>query len=136
MAIRTEAIEKIRPAPEFSLVDRSKNASVKKSVGRNLAFDEVFKDRITHKRSIKFSAHAKNRLRSRNINLTLQDLNRIEKAVSKASNKGADESLLIMDNLALIVSIKNRTVITAIDGNNLIGNVFTNIDSAVIIGQT
>jgi len=130
LSIKTNAVEKISGA-----VSNSQNTSIRRSVDKDVSFGKIFKDQITHKRSIKFSAHAQNRLRTRNINLTSQDINRIEDAVSKASDKGASESLLIMDNLALIVSIKNRTVITAIDGNNLRGNVFTNIDSAVIVSD-
>jgi flagellar operon protein len=37
------------------------------------------------------------------------------------------------DKAALVVSIKNRTVITAVDPGSLKDNVFTNIDSAVIV---
>jgi flagellar operon protein len=58
---------------------------------------------------------------------------KIEDAVERASQKGANESLLLMDDLAFIVSVKNRTVITVIDGQHLKDNVFTNIDSAIIV---
>ena len=51
----------------------------------------------------------------------------------KAAAKGAKESLVMVDNVALVVSVKNRTVITAVDQANLKDNVFTNIDSAVIV---
>lgn len=131
MSIRTSAIEKVaRP------ITQSQDTSTKKVADKDVAFDEILKGRITHKQSIKFSGHAQKRIRTRNINLTLQDLNKIENAVSKAADKGAGESLLIMDDLALIVSVKNRTVITAFDGDNLRDNVFTNIDSAVIVDST
>lgn len=82
---------------------------------------------------VKFSNHARQRLVSRNINLTSNDLAKIDSAITKAAQKGARESLLLMDNLALVVSVKNRTVITAVDGGSIKENVFTNIDSAVII---
>ena len=54
-------------------------------------------------------------------------------AVNKAAAKGARQSLLVMDNQAFIVSVTNRTVITALDGSSMKENVFTNIDSAVIV---
>ena len=57
----------------------------------------------------------------------------MENAVGKAREKGARDSLILMDNLALVVSIKNNTVITAVDEQSLKENVFTNIDSAVIV---
>ena len=59
----------------------------------------------------------------------------LKDAVNKAEAKGAKESLILMDQLALVVSVKNRTVITAVDGASLKDNVFTNIDSAVIVKQ-
>ena len=53
--------------------------------------------------------------------------------VDKAAAKGCKESLVLVDNAALVVSIKNRTVITAVDKESLTDNVFTNIDSAVVV---
>jgi flagellar operon protein len=53
--------------------------------------------------------------------------------VDRAAAKGARESLVMMDDVALVVSVKNRTVITAVDRAHLKDNVFTNIDSAVIV---
>ena len=82
---------------------------------------------------LKFSAHAEARLKSRNIRLKDSDLTRITGAVEKAESKGSRESLILMDDLAFVVSVRNRTVITAMDGNALKENIFTNIDSAVII---
>jgi len=69
----------------------------------------------------------------RNINLSADDLNRMNQAVSKAASKGAKQSLLVMDKQAFIVSVPNRTVITALDEGSMKENVFTNIDSAVIV---
>ncbi|HBQ85732.1 MAG TPA: flagellar protein [Syntrophomonas sp.] len=80
-----------------------------------------------------FSNHAQQRLKSRNINLSAAEMNKIEDAVGKAREKGARDSLILMSDLALLVSVKNNTVITAVDGDSLKDNVFTNIDSAVIV---
>ena len=82
---------------------------------------------------LKFSAHAKERLASRNIQLSPADLAKIGNAVDKAAQKGARESLIMMDRLALVVSVKNKTVVTAVDSMSMKEHVFTNIDSAVII---
>lgn len=83
---------------------------------------------------LKFSQHAAQRLHTRNINLSTAQLNQLQSAVDKAAQKGARESLILLNNdLALVVSIRNRTVITAMDGASIKENVFTNIDSAVII---
>jgi len=83
---------------------------------------------------VKFSQHAIQRLQSRNINLDQADMVKLNGAIDKAAQKGAKESLVLMDNnLALVVSIKNKTVITAMDGASMKNNLFTNIDSAIII---
>jgi len=96
-------------------------------------FDAVLQSSVEKASGLKFSAHAKERLSLRNINLSTKDMARITEAVNKAASKGARQSLLVMDQLALIVSVTNRTVITAMDGGNMKENVFTNIDSAVIV---
>jgi flagellar operon protein len=82
---------------------------------------------------LKFSAHAMQRLESRNITLTSDDVARMNAMADKAAAKGAKQSLFLMHDVALVVSIKNRTVITAVDGDSMKDNVFTNIDSAAII---
>jgi flagellar operon protein len=82
---------------------------------------------------LKFSAHAMQRLESRNIKLTADDVARMNAMADKAAAKGAKQSLFMMNDVALVVSIKNRTVITAVDQDSMKENVFTNIDSAAII---
>ncbi|MGE5417121.1 MAG: TIGR02530 family flagellar biosynthesis protein [Acidobacteriota bacterium] len=94
------------------------------------SFDAVLAEKLSQ---VKFSSHAQQRLKSRNIELGAQDLAKLQVAVDKARAKGARESLILMNDLALVVSIKNNTVITAVDGDSLKENVFTNIDSAVVV---
>ncbi|MBS1718996.1 MAG: hypothetical protein JST35_00965 [Armatimonadetes bacterium] len=82
---------------------------------------------------LKVSGHAQTRLQSRNIDLDAAQWNRVLDGVNRAAAKGAKESLVMVDDAALVVSVKNRTVITAVDKAGLKENVFTNIDSAVIV---
>lgn len=102
------------------------------------SFDDVLQERIASDRvsvtssPIKFSAHAQTRLQSRSIPFGPEEVARLEDAVNRAQAKGARESLVLMDQVALVVSVRNRTVITAVDADSLKNNVFTNIDSAVI----
>lgn len=91
----------------------------------------VFEGLLSDK--LKLSAHAATRLQSRNINLDSSEWERVMKGVDRAAAKGSKESLVMLDDVALVVSVKNRTVITAVDKENLKDNVFTNIDSAVIV---
>ena len=90
-------------------------------------------DQKTPSQEVKFSQHAQERLRARNITFSANDLANLEGAVNSVAQKGGKESLLMMGDAALVVSVKNRTVVTALDKMQMKGNVFTNIDSAVII---
>ena len=90
-------------------------------------FSAILSDRL------KVSSHAQTRLQSRDIQLDHGAWERVMQGVEKAAAKGAKESLVMVDNVALIVSVKNRTVITAVEQEKLKENVFTNIDSAVIV---
>lgn len=82
--------------------------------------------------SIAWSAHATARLRQRGIELSDTQQARLETAVDKAAAKGAKDALVLLDDTAMVVSVKNRTVITALGTHQAKENVFTNIDSAVI----
>ena len=85
------------------------------------------------KAPLKFSAHAAQRLRERKIDMDPAMLARVSEAVDKAEAKGIDDTLVLTKDAALIVNVKNRTVITAMDRSQMLGNVFTNIDGAVIV---
>lgn len=78
---------------------------------------------------VKFSSHAQQRLQSRGITFSDTDLKRLEGAVESVAQKGGRESLIMLGDAALVVSVRNR----AMDRASMQGNVFTNIDSAVII---
>jgi len=82
---------------------------------------------------LKFSKHASSRLSERNINLSDAQLDRLNAGTQAAGEKGIQESLVLMDQLAFIVNVKNQTVVTAMDQKDATQNVFTNIDGAVIV---
>lgn len=82
---------------------------------------------------VKFSNHAVERMQSRGIFYSQDDITKINDAISRAAAKGSKDSLLLMDDSALIVSVKNKTVVTVMDKNALKENVFTNIDSTVVL---
>lgn len=84
-------------------------------------------------KKVSFSKHALQRLESRQLNLSATDLAKLDDTVDKMAQKGARESLICMRDMAFIVSVANRTVITAMDGTSAKENIFTNIDSAAII---
>ena len=97
------------------------------------SFAEELKSKLGSK-EVEFSSHAIKRLESRQIDVIGNDrLERLNKGVELAAEKGSEESLILVDSTAFIVSVKNNTVITTVSAEDLKGNVFTNIDSAVIV---
>lgn len=105
----------------------------RKAIGGANDFAGALQAEVLKQNSVKISAHAQKRLTERNVEFSANDQARLEAAVDRIDSKGADKSLVLMDNLALLVSAKNRVVITAVDSASAKDGVFTNIDSAVII---
>ncbi len=99
---------------------------------RDSQFGDLLQQTVRDSQPVKFSAHAQNRLQHRQISLTDPQVARLEKGVNNAAEKGAESSLVLLDNLAFIVSVRNRTVVTALDQAQTSSHVFTQIDSAVI----
>jgi flagellar operon protein len=100
---------------------------------RTDGFANILEQTQAQQEEIKFSRHAEFRLQSRNISLSQAQKDKMKEAVSKAESKGVRDSLVLMDDLAFVVNVRNRMVITAANSNELKENVFTNIDGAVII---
>ena len=105
----------------------------RKTTAGQLSFNQVLAQGLAGTTDLKFSAHAQERLQSRGIHLSTEDLVRLKQGLAQASAKGSKESLLMKDGVGFVVSVKNQTVITAVDAASMKGNVFTNIDSAVIV---
>lgn len=115
-----------------SQTERQDRAQKGTEAGRE--FEQVFDQALENIRApLKFSAHATQRLKDRKIALDPMTLTRVRDAVDKAEAKGVEDTLILTSNAALIVNVKNRTVITALDRGSASGNVFTNIDGAVVI---
>lgn len=96
------------------------------------SFAEIL-DENQRNMEVKLSAHAQERLKQQNITISQQDMNRITEATNELQKKGSRESLMILRDLALVVSINNRTVVTAVDKSRQKDRIFTNIDSTVIL---
>jgi flagellar operon protein len=96
-----------------------------------LAAGPAFSETLARAQEVHFSNHALNRLESRDIQLTPDNVNRLSNAIDKAEKRGGKSSLVMVDNLAFIVNVQNRTVVTAMDANQRGEGVFTQIDSVV-----
>ena len=100
--------------------------------GNERSFAQVLDEKKTENPAPKFSKHAASRLSERNIELSEKQIDRLSAGMQAAGQKGINETLVMVDQLAFIVNVKNQTVITALDGKENDGSVFTNIDGAVI----
>ncbi len=99
-----------------------------------ISFEEILRNKQSEQMpELKFSKHASMRLEERHISLTTEQNERLENGVAKASEKGIKDSLVMIDSLAFIVNVPNRTVVTAMDQTEQQDNIFTNIDGAVIV---
>lgn len=96
-------------------------------------FKDILNKAIDKKDSFIISKHAEERLKLRNIQLSETDMQRINEGINKAQAKGSSDCLICYKGNALVTSIKNRTVITAVDQENTKGNVYTNIDSVLFL---
>ncbi len=106
----------------------------RQNIGIGLSFQEVL-SRTTEQNQVaelKFSKHAAGRLIDRNIELSETQMERLQEGARNAGQKGIKDSLVIVDELAFIVNVPNKTVVTALDQTEARGNIFTNIDGAVI----
>ncbi len=95
-------------------------------------FTTVFETALRQAEELKFSAHARQRLEERGIELEEAELAQIREAMESLEAKGARSSLLVLERVALVLNVPKRTVITAMATGETGQNVFTNIDSAVV----
>lgn len=121
-----------RPVDLLEIAQRGRNVS-KGADKEAAAFKQMFSQELAADREVTFSKHASARLHSRGIEITGDRLAQLADAIDKAESKGSRETLVLTDEAALVVSVENRTVITAFDRDNLREGVVTSIDSAVIL---
>ncbi|MBE6889111.1 MAG: hypothetical protein E7478_09995 [Ruminococcaceae bacterium] len=101
------------------------------------SFAAALQEKLAEKQQtggVEFSRHAIQRLEQRSIDIAEGDtLERLNRGVEIAADKGSNETLVLVDQTAFVVSVKNNKVITTLSNEDLRGNIFTNIDSTVII---
>lgn len=115
---------------------QSKQGKTGTDAGGSLSFQDILNktaENAEKTAGVRFSKHAANRLAERNIELTDNQMERLQEGTMKAGAKGINESLVLVDQLAFIVNIPNHTVVTAMNQTEADENIFTNIDGAVIM---
>ncbi len=132
MDLISNSFMSIEQAQDAYLQD-AKKVNRQSSVSNQTSFLQILEQVSNRNDTVSFSRHANERLSSRNIRLNEEQMQRLNEGVKQAKEKSIQESLVMMDNIALIVNVKNNTVITAMDQNTNDSNVFTNIDGAVIV---
>lgn len=95
-------------------------------------FAEVLQETLSDS-PVNFSAHALKRLQEREMSLSADELTRLNSGLEQLDKKGSQKSVILIDQTAYIVSVKNRMVVTAIDQAAAEANIFTNIDSVAIV---
>ena len=114
-------------ANNFRVTENALNVRQPENAKQNAAPQASFRNVL----DVQFTKHANMRLSDRNINLTGEQMQRVESGIVRAGEKGIHDSLVLVDNIALVVNVRSRTVITALQQEN--ERVFSNIDGAVIV---
>ncbi len=123
----------LRRIQELPPIQQGIQEGKKSQPPQNGEFAQVLDEAKRQQGQLRFSAHALDRMTQRGIELTPNEMKRFENAVQTAADKGSRSSLVLLDEKAFVVSVANRTVITALDSEGLKDQVVTDIDSAVIM---
>lgn len=120
------------PIGNFPTVNQNNSRTVGTAENKNhKSFAEILNSQLKSNESFSLSKHAADRLKD--VNFNYSDMQKINEGINKAQEKGSKNCLILYKDVALVTSIENRTVITAVDGDRVKDNVFTNIDSVVLI---
>lgn len=125
----TDAI--IRQSERVGNTPAGKASNAGSQVNGGRSFQDILNEQLTQR--ISFSKHANQRTEERNIQISENDLSRLEDACDKAQQKGIKDALIVMNDSAFIVNAPNKVVITVVDKNEMRSNVFTNIDGALFL---
>ncbi len=130
--INSMLIPNVSKLPKHSKVDKAKSGQdVNPSEFKNLLQEKVGTPQ--GERPIQLSVHAAKRLKERNLEMDNAEFFKLRSAFKKLQEKGGQDSLVITDKAAYIVDVANNKVVTAIDKENIAENVFTKIDSTVLV---
>lgn len=124
---------KIQLVEDISSLRNNSKSQINSSSKPGNEFKDILNKAINKNDSFVISKHAEERLMQRNIKFNETDMKQINEGINKAQAKGSSDCLICYKGSALVTSIKNRTVITAIDQENTKGNVYTNIDSVLFL---
>jgi len=90
-----------------------------------------FAETLARTQDVRFSNHAQKRMETRDMQLSQDNVSRLSGAIDKAEKRGGKSSLVMVDDMAFIVNVRERLVVTALDAEHRGEGVFTQIDSVV-----
>ena len=93
----------------------------------SLTFKDILDTHLTN--------HAVRRIENKNISVTKEDASKINKALEIAKTKGANKTLVLLSDKVALLSIKDNKLITMMSKNSLKEDIFTNIDSVVLMDK-
>lgn len=137
--INSFLIPNVSKLPKQSEIENSKVLGADAQEFKSLLDDKVFNsqglpDKLqTPEQHIVLSAHAQKRLQERNLEMDGEEFLKVKNGFLKLKNKGGQDSLIITKKAAYIVDVKNNTIVTAIEKGKIGENVFTKIDSTIVI---
>lgn len=126
-------VNQITNAGTLKLKHAQTALQTKANTGNGVQFAELLQKEVNRPQSVQFSKHAALRVQQRGIEMTEGLLSDLNQAVRKAQEKGAKDVAIIGESGAFIVNVPNNVVITTMSGAEMKDNIFTNIDSAVLI---
>ncbi len=126
--INPNLVQKLQTKPANNVFQ---NNETKATTSFNDILTKTLDKTSSESTSVEFSKHAQVRMNDRNIQLSSEQMERIEKGVTQAREKGIKDSLLLVDDVALIVNVRSNLVVTAVDESQ--DKVFTNIDGAIVV---
>lgn len=119
--------------PGYSVHPNTTPAQKTQNTAQGGEFARLFQQSLQQTKGLTFSKHAIQRLESRSIAVSPELVSQISNAVEQARAKGVKDALILDGKTAFIVNVPSSTVITTMNGGELSGNVFTNIDGAVVL---
>lgn len=128
----TKKISQISNAQVLQLQHNSVIQGKKNNHNHN-QFADLMQSEIRKQEGVQFSKHAENRIRQRGIEMSDDMMANLNQAVEKAREKGARDTVIIGKEGAFIVNVPNNIVVTTITEQEMKNNIFTNIDSAVLM---
>ena len=96
-------------------------------------FSTLLKEELDRSEGVRFSKHAAQRVAERGIEVSDRLMSDLNQAVEKAKAKGARVVVIIGKDGAFIVNFPHNLIVTTMNGNEMKENIFTNIDSAVLL---